>query len=213
VTDRWVERQLEVRRTLDEAVARGEEEAILATLRRSGNWTDARCLSPAAEVDFHWSDREPDGGSYDDHMAEVRRFAFERIQQAHRLGLAYVILRHGSSTSRPGRKTARSEIRSLLRSKESTPFIFKRKTIDFGSATLVAIRRTSVSAEPRLRCPDCESERVDRVIPTAGLFRCKERSCRRDFQWWNLVVGSEVSDMKSDCESLESRVEELESPR
>jgi hypothetical protein len=108
-----------------------------------GNWTQYRELHPW-EVDFHYEkprDFEgPRGTSYEDLMEKVWREALEALKDAHEYGTRYVLFTHGSSTSRPGRTTARSMVRKLMRSAYATPFILRRECIQHETVFLAAIR-------------------------------------------------------------------------
>ena len=51
-----------------------------------------------------------------------------------------MIFRHGHSTSGPFKTTARSIVRSIMRDKESTPFIIKSRSIQHYSVFVAAVR-------------------------------------------------------------------------
>lgn len=104
------------------------------------NWTEFRKLPNLVEVDFHWSDRGRREVDYAEAMHEVYLVALESIQDAHAKGLSYVLMTHGSSTSRSGKETARSVIRGLMRSKEATPYIVRSRSIQHKSCFVAAIR-------------------------------------------------------------------------
>lgn len=110
-----------------------------ATFRPGGgSWTDYRGLPNLTEVDFHWSGRM--SGSYWENMQEVYETALDAIRSAQDGGISYVMLRHGSSTSGPGKTTSRSVIRGLMRSPEATPFIVRSRCIQHPTVFVAAIR-------------------------------------------------------------------------
>jgi hypothetical protein len=113
----------------------------------NGDWTQFRSLPDLVEVDFHHGRRAP-GLAYWDAMAAVCEDALNAIKEAHAAGRRYVLFRHGSSTSRPGQTTARSQIRKLMRSKEVTPFVVKRECVQHYSVFLVSIRARRGAIQP-----------------------------------------------------------------
>ena len=95
-------------------------------------------------VAFDFSGR-PDVLHIDFHgIATVNAYdrALRTLVDAHRRGLAWVVFTHGSSTSRPGKTTCRSEVRRLLRGKDATPYIVRREIGQNRSTTWVAIQHT-----------------------------------------------------------------------
>ncbi len=106
----------------------------------TGDWTQYRTLQPSMEVDFHWLEYGRREVPYEEAMAEVWDTALEALKEAQQKGIRYVLFRHGHSTSRPGKSTARSEVRSLMRSKEATPYIIRRECIQHESVFVAAIR-------------------------------------------------------------------------
>lgn len=115
----------------------------------TGDWTQYRKLQPSIEADFHSSEYEPREVHgprevpYGEAMAEVRHKALEALKEAQREGVRYVIFKHGWSTSRPGKTTARSEVRSLMRSKEATPYIIRKECIQHEAVFVAVIRVTA----------------------------------------------------------------------
>lgn len=155
----------------------------------TGDWTEYRTLPDCIEVDFHYGRRDLDV-PYWDAMADVAENAYTAILKAHALGLRYVLMTHGSSTSRPGQTTARSQIRGLIRSAVMTPYINRRECIQHYSCFVVALKPNPVGARrPSLRCPSCRSERIESrsTVEGAGYFKCLHRGCRRVFSWFDLV--------------------------
>ena len=110
-------------------------------IREGGNWTKFRELGTYLEVDFHFND----GNKYNEYdelgnvsedcmpywekMGLVYENTLDALKKAQDEGIQYVIFTHGHSTSRPGQTTARSVVRSIMRSKESTPYIVKKSSI------------------------------------------------------------------------------------
>ncbi len=110
------------------------------------NWTKFRTLPNCREVDFHWFDSGPREVSYGEGMAEVERVAMKALQDAFTQGVQYVLMTHGSSTSRPGQTTARSVIRGLMRSKAATPYIVRSQCVQHHSCFVAAIRPNPAAA-------------------------------------------------------------------
>jgi hypothetical protein len=108
-----------------------------------GDWKRFRELPLSVEVDFHKSERgkrdrfQP----YENAMSDVWTEALNAIVDAYEKGLQHVIFTHGSSTSRPGRTTSRSQIRKLMRSTEVTKYVLKSKSIQHSSVFVAVIRQ------------------------------------------------------------------------
>lgn len=106
----------------------------------SRNWTDYRNLPRSKEVDFHWSD-QGECHSYWESMGRVESLALDAIKSAYESGdTDYVLFTHGWSTSRRGKTTARSQVRGLMRSKEATPYIDRKRCIQHDSVFVAAIK-------------------------------------------------------------------------
>lgn len=105
----------------------------------SNNWTEFRKLPDLIEVDFHLSEK---GGVHDywQSMDDVYRIAIKAIQTAQKDGKQYVLFRHGSSTSRIGKTTSRSQVRKAMRNTEATPFIIRSKCIQHSTVFVACIR-------------------------------------------------------------------------
>src|ERR1051326_4301445 len=91
----------------------------------TGKWTEYRSsfsISKEDEIDFHFG-RRPRDISHDEAMGEVRESVIHALKEAQQKGRNYVMFVHGSSTSGPWRKTARSVVRGFMRSPEATPLI------------------------------------------------------------------------------------------
>jgi hypothetical protein len=91
-----------------------------------GHWEKYRSqlsLSKSDEVDLHFGKRDPSSMSYAEAMAGVTDLVRASLEEARRKGRPYVVFIHGSSTSRRGKTTARSQVRNFMRSKAATPLI------------------------------------------------------------------------------------------
>ena len=159
-----------------------------ATGTVTGDWTRFRKLPHSIEVDFHYSDFGPRELPYWEAMDNIRKEAMEALVKAYELGLSYVIFTHGSSTSGPGKSTARSEIRGLIKSTQSTPYIIKSKSIQHGTVFVAAIRPNPNA--PRLPeipdCPKCHSDQIEMRanVGGAGRFKCDRKGCKHLFTWF-----------------------------
>ena len=110
----------------------------------TGDWTKLRDVPGLVEVDFHWSEYGRPQLPYWERMEEVREVAYNALEQAYNSGDKFVLFTHGWSTSRPGKTSARSQVRTLMRSKGSTPFVIKSKSKQHDSVFLAAIRPRGV---------------------------------------------------------------------
>jgi len=109
--------------------------------RGTGNWTQYRKLQPAFEVDFH--ERGSVRGSYESYserMEGVWKESLDALKTAQANGCKYVLFMHGSSTSRPGQTTSRSQVRTLMRSKEATPYVIRNQCVQHNSVFVAVIR-------------------------------------------------------------------------
>ena len=110
-----------------------------------GDWSQYQNLPDLMEVDLHWSDfRRRELGppvDYYEKMGKVWDTVKEALETAQREGKRYVLFTHGWSTSRRGNTTARSQVRSLMRSKEATPYIIRKECIQHNSVFVAAIRQ------------------------------------------------------------------------
>ena len=105
-----------------------------------GDWKD---LANTADikVNLHFGRGEP--GQWSNNMAEVSGIVTKTLRDAQAEGCRHVIFMHGYSTSRPFQTTARSIVRAIMRSKESTPFIIKSQSMQHDSVFVAAIRPAS----------------------------------------------------------------------
>ena len=149
----------------------------------SADWTQYRDLPLAVEVDFHRAD-EPGAISYHDAMSKLEAYALAALEAAYRLGLKHVIFTHGASTSRPGRTTARSCVRALMRSPAVTPYIIRTNCIQHRTVYVAVLRENPAAPRPRTPppCRVCGTEHT-RARIEAGHFRCKDS---HEFSWLDL---------------------------
>ena len=105
-----------------------------------GDWKEYREYPNSIEVDLHHSEFGRREISYEEAMRNVWEETLSALQSAYEKGLSYVIFTHGRFTSRPGRTTARSQVRKLMRSKDTTPYIIKKECIQHPSVFVAAIR-------------------------------------------------------------------------
>lgn len=111
-------------------------------LKGSGDWVQYRQLpGKMREVDFHPGRRDPSKAEYGEAMAEVYSDGLAELRKAQEAGCDWVLFRHGCSTSRPGATTARSQLRALLRSGDSSPFVVKARSIQHDTVLVAAIRK------------------------------------------------------------------------
>ncbi len=111
--------------------------------REQGDWVSYRerfGLSKADEIDLHFGGRDRNVASYDEAMADVEELIRRSLREAQENGRPRLMFVHGHSTSRPGRKTARSVVRGFMRSKEATPFVVKAHCIQHPTVFIAKIR-------------------------------------------------------------------------
>jgi hypothetical protein len=110
-------------------------------IKVKGDWQKLRGRQGMVEVDLHFGRGE--SGQFWDNIAEVASIVKATLRDAQAEGLQYVMYQHGYSTSKPGETTARSIVRGIMRSKESTPFIIKSQSMQHNSVFVAAIRPAS----------------------------------------------------------------------
>jgi len=114
-------------------------------IREYGNWIEYRQrfnLSKEDEIDLHFGRRDRDE-PYENVMADVAERVTRQLQKAQENGRPYIMFVHGHSTSRPGQTSARSVVRGLMRSPETTPLIEIAKCIQHPSVFVAKIRQSS----------------------------------------------------------------------
>ena len=107
----------------------------------NGDWVAYRSqFSNMLEVDCHHGSGRDSDLPYWERMAAVSEAALQTLKQAQAEGRNYVMFRHGSSTSRLGATTARSEIRGLMRSPAATPYIDRSASIQHETVFIARIK-------------------------------------------------------------------------
>jgi hypothetical protein len=116
-----------------------------------GDWTKYRG-DGVREIDFH---RASTGAKYREAfdnreaMAKVEKDTLDALSRAYADGITTLLLTHGWSTSGPGKITARSVIRKLMRTKEATPYVCRSQCIQHESVFVAAIRPRPASNPSR----------------------------------------------------------------
>jgi len=82
----------------------------------------------------------PEAQSFDSKMARAHAEALAALQEAQKSGQQYVMFRHGASTSGPGRQTARSVVRGLMRSPQATAYIVRKDCVQHETVFVARIR-------------------------------------------------------------------------
>jgi hypothetical protein len=129
-----------------------------------GDWRDLRKQHPErVEIDFHRG-RRPYDKPYWECMNEVGIETFDAIKDAYQRGVPYLLIGHGYSTSRPFHTSARSVVRSVLRSKKVTPFVDRKNCVQHPACFLVALKPRKVN-DPGL----VDAEELERGASVTGL--------------------------------------------
>jgi hypothetical protein len=108
-----------------------------------GHWEKFRSqlnFSKSDEVDLHFGKRDRAKMSYAEAMAGVTSLVRTSLEEAQRRGRPYVVFIHGSSTSRRGKTTARSQVRNFMRSKAATPLIDRRGCIQHNTVFIAKLK-------------------------------------------------------------------------
>ena len=108
-----------------------------------GPWEQYRLqlnLSKSDEINLHFGKRDPSLMSYREAMAGVTDLVAASLEQARRKGRPYVMFIHGSSTSRRGKTTARSQVRGFMRSKDATPLIDRSGCIQHATVFVARLK-------------------------------------------------------------------------
>jgi hypothetical protein len=118
----------------------------------SGDWTQYRStfgLSKRDEVDLHFGRRDR-VVSYEEAMAELINIIEGGLKEAQQNGRSYVMFVHGKSTSRKGKTTARSQVRSFMRSNAATSLIERKHCIQHETVFVAKVRDPQgVPGQPR----------------------------------------------------------------
>jgi len=112
--------------------------------REDGNWLRYRQLPNLVEVDFHrvGFDLPLSDAPYYERMQQVGSDALDALINAQAAGKDWVLFTHGWSTSRLGATTSRSQVRSLMRSPQATPYIVRAECIQHDSVFVARIRNS-----------------------------------------------------------------------
>ena len=106
-------------------------------------------IAKGPQYDFHRSGQN-DGRSYDDHMHDVYEETLNTLKRACEHGLDFITFIHGNSTSGIGKRTSRSVIRELMRSKEATPYIVRKECIQHETIFVACLKPNKAAKENRL---------------------------------------------------------------
>jgi uncharacterized protein involved in tolerance to divalent cations len=90
-------------------------------------------------VDFH--DGKNPYIAYWEKIKDWKTRVMTALEDAQKDGKEVIYFTHGSSTSRRGRKTARSVVRTLMRSKITTCYVFKSKSTQYETFFVAVIRQ------------------------------------------------------------------------
>jgi hypothetical protein len=108
-----------------------------------GPWRQYRSqfsLSASDEINLHFGKRDPSSMSFQEAMAGVTDIVEAALEEARRKRRPYVMFIHGSSTSRRGKTTARSQVRNFMRSKYATPLIERSGCIQHETAFVAKLK-------------------------------------------------------------------------
>ena len=113
------------------------------------NWIEYRHLDGVMEHDFHRSQsgqNQTDWQPYAERMQAIYDETIVVLAAAQRQGKRFVLFTHGSSTSRPGTTTSRSQVRKAMQSAIATPLLIRRECIQQETVFLAAIKPIGSSA-------------------------------------------------------------------
>ena len=117
----------------------------MATFKKGyGPWVQYRALNPV-EVDFHYGpqyhlpyhEHEP----FESRMDRAHGEALDALKNAQASGVGWVLFTHGASTSAPGKRSARSVVRGLMRSPAATPYVVRKDCIQHETVFVAKIRQ------------------------------------------------------------------------
>jgi hypothetical protein len=126
-----------------------------------GDWITLRSLNPR-EVDLNFGRRERDK-EYGQMMEDLRNRVAAELREAQEHGQQYVLFRHGSAASLGwSGTTARSAVRSFMRSADATPFVVRKECLQGDSVFLARIRSAASTGEAAAHDPPFASVDSDR---------------------------------------------------
>ena len=115
--------------------------------KESRDWMEYRRLPGIRELDLHFSGNRSearDWAPYHERMDDIYYLVLQNLRELKDEGSAlYLLIKHGSSTSRPGKMTSRSQVRKLMRSSDATPYIVRSQSIQHDSVFVAALRKKS----------------------------------------------------------------------
>lgn len=113
-------------------------------IKQEGDWTKLRTVGQA-ELDLHLASPGRKYGPrempYHQMMDAVHAKTLEALIAAYNEGKESLLVIHGHSTSGPGKQTSRSVVRALMRGKEATPYIIRKKSVQHGTAFLAHLKQ------------------------------------------------------------------------
>jgi hypothetical protein len=117
--------------------------------RGFGDWRQYRSqfgLTEFDEIDLHFGERDRSRFSYAEVMAGVVNIVVAKLKEARLNGRSHVMIIHGSSTSRRGKTTARSQVRGFMRSKDATPLIDRKGCIQHNAVFVAKLKEPETLA-------------------------------------------------------------------
>ena len=108
-----------------------------------GPWRQYRSqfsLFESDEINLHFGKRDPSSMSFQEAMANVTDIVVASLKEARRKRRCYVMFIHGSSTSRRGRTTVRSQVRNFMRSKNATTLIDRNGCIQHDTVFIAKLK-------------------------------------------------------------------------
>jgi len=114
----------------------------MAIIKMRGDWKQLAAkfrLEPADIIDLHFGPRDP-CRSYHEVMMDLEMMVERNLFTALKNRRPYLMFVHGWSTSRRGNTTARSVVRSFMRSKAATPLIMRSGCVQHETVFVAKIR-------------------------------------------------------------------------
>ena len=115
-----------------------------------GDWRQYRSqfgLTEFDEIDLHFGPRDRSRLSYREAMAEVVNLVIAKLREARLNGRSHVVIIHGSSTSRRGKTTARSQVRNFMRSKDATLLIDRKGCIQHNAVFVAKLKEPQTPSQ------------------------------------------------------------------
>lgn len=113
----------------------------------TGAWVELRAPNQA-ELDLHLKPEvQGEHGSrhqsFEQNMQDAYDLTLQALKDAVEESQDSLLVVHGKSTSGIGRRSSRSVVRALMRSKEATPYIVRTKSLEHETAFLACLRPKS----------------------------------------------------------------------